>query len=126
MLSRLVPVAIAVALTASCTTVSKPAAARQRRHQASRPTSRRRAVRTGGTALADPPERFAADGVPVGPQNALVGQSVAYSYAESDSYDAPVQVVAIDLGTGEERWRWTPDARPTVGLAGPASSTMGS
>lgn len=126
MLSRLVPVAIAVALTASCTTVSKPAAAPATTPPsiaADEPTTER--SEPAAPPLADPPERFAADGVPVGPQNALVGQSVAYSYAESDSYDAPVQVVAIDLGTGEERWRWTPDARPTVGLAGPASSTMG-
>lgn len=126
MLSRLVPVAIAVALTASCTTVSKPAAAPATTPPsiaADEPTTER--SEPAAPPLADPPERFAADGVPVGPQNALVGQSATYSFAESDSYDAPAEIVATDLGTGEERWRWAPDARPTVGLTGPASSTMG-
>ena len=123
MLSRLAPVAIAVALTASCTTMSEPPApATTPSTSADEPTT---TERPEPAPPADPPERFAVDGVSVGPQKALVGQSATYSYAESDSYGAPAQIVATDLGTGEERWRWAPDALPTIGLTGPATSTMG-
>jgi outer membrane protein assembly factor BamB len=127
MLSRLVPtvpVVIAVALAASCASVSRsvepittPSASADTPSTTDRPEAT--------TPLADPPEQFASEGVPVGPQSAIVGHSAAYSYAEPDSYDAPVEIVAIDLRTGQEQWRWSRKAWPSIDLAGPMASTLG-
>lgn len=125
MLSRIalaVPVAVAITVAVLYTSVSKPVTPTVPDTSTSETTT---------TAVpqeeppADPPERFASEGIPVGPASAIVGQSTAYSFVESDEYGAPVKVAAIDLRTGKERWQSTLSAQPTNGLAGPALSTLG-
>lgn len=116
-----VPAAVVVTLAASCTSVSNPVATTVPDTSTVKTTT----DVPQEPPPADPPERFASEGIPVGPQDAIVGQSTAYSVAEPDEYGAPPEVAAVDLRTGEERWRSALSAQPSIGLTGPASSTLG-
>lgn len=118
-----VPVAVVVTLAASCTSVSNPVATTVPDTSTGETTTTTSVPQESPPA--DPPERFASEGIPVGPADAIVGQSTAYSFAEQDEYGAPIEVTAVDLRTGEERWRSALSAQPTIGLTGPATSTMG-
>lgn len=59
-------------------------------------------------AKADPPERFAAKGVPVGQPDVVVGHTAAFEYQLSD--DGKPSVVGTALDSGDEMWRWDGDA----------------
>lgn len=132
MLSRLVPrlvpvvpVAIAVGLAASCAPEPRPVPATTTTSSSTGGTTTAERSEPAAPPLADPPERFASEGVPVGPEDAVVGRTATYSYADRENYQEPADIVAIDLRTGEERWRWTPTAYAAVGLTGLVSSTLG-
>jgi hypothetical protein len=53
----------------------------------------------------DPPRHFSADGIPVGPDNAVIGRETAYSIVRSDEFDAPAVLQAAGLSSGKVRWR---------------------
>lgn len=58
-------------------------------------------------AKADPPERFAAQGVPVGRPDAVIGHTAAFEF---QAVDGVPSVLATDLGSGNGLWRWEADA----------------
>jgi outer membrane protein assembly factor BamB len=60
----------------------------------------------------------------VGPDDAVVGREQAYSYGESTGAGSGAAIQAIDLVSGDQRWRGLIDARPTGGALrdGPSST----
>jgi outer membrane protein assembly factor BamB len=93
-------------------TVSRPAPSTAQPSAAQRP-------------VYDPPRNFTANrGVAVGPGEAVVGRAQAYSYAESTSGSSGTAIQAIDLLSGDPRWRGPIDARPAGGALrdGPSST----
>jgi hypothetical protein len=62
--------------------------------------------------LYDPPRNFSSRNFSVGPVDAVVGQDLAYSFTDQRA-DSGAVVQAIELRSGEERWRAAIDAHPS-------------